>query len=517
MTTNVLGISIVLDRLKPDSEVGWNRPVRGFNRSEQGEWAREIDRLREAEAWADADLERTSEVRNAFSELPLLDRVVTMLAASSDLDDAALFATKRFAYWALRIVDRTEDLLPASSSPRGRGEDLRSLLAAIHPERDPSPRFRLSSDLLPDLGTARKTHKKARTAHKTARKALEDEIVEALGGRFDLRGFYEPVPSRRATELEEAGLQLIDGRWRPASRDLDAAIEALDVAEVEVWRLEDELRTTLTEVVSRHIDQLVELEADLAELDNRLASVRLKDAIRGCWPEQAETFELEAGRDPRLEVRLGEDIQPIDVRIESGATIVTGPNMGGKSALLRLVGLVQWLAQHTLPIPAARAAVPMYDGLVYIGSEADDVVSLDGLSSFGREVRRLVENRDGADAPTLWLLDEFGRGTHPQDGASLAIDVVNDLVIQGHTVVAATHFPELAQTPGASHLRIRGLTDSKALEASIRAAEDATELREALQNGMDYRPDVVHTDDVPRDARIVARALGLTFSETVDG
>ena len=85
------------------------------------------------------------------------------------------------------------------------------------------------------------------------------------------------------------------------------------------------------------------------------------------------------------------------------------------------------------------------------------------MLAFGREVRRVVELRR-AQAPMLWLLDEFARGTHPEEGAVLAEELLEARQRAGDLVVAATHFPQLARSDAFEHLQITGISHPEALD-----------------------------------------------------
>jgi 5-formyltetrahydrofolate cyclo-ligase len=189
--------------------------------------------------------------------------------------------------------------------------------------------------------------------------------------------------------------------------------------------------------------------------------------------------------------------------------------MGGKSKALVLVGLCQWCAQHALPVPAEAFDFKPLHHLVYVGSEQPqqtDEFQGSGLSAFAREIRRIVRGLDHS-APTGWLLDEIGRGTHPGDGADLLIDLLARLADDGHRALAASHFPALAALEDVQHLQIRGLSPDVDL---ARIFDDATDIDRALRRALDHQPHEVATGSVPRDARRVAGALGLEIPRLSD-
>ncbi|RVU46804.1 hypothetical protein EA187_06625 [Lujinxingia sediminis] len=518
-TLEVVGARDMLGRLRPLSEAGRARAVRVhiYRGDEAALWDAEVARLRTLDLWHQDHPEVQRPIDDALRELPALERPLRRLHLGEALRDAELFEVKRFLYHALAILEAAAgaDGLPATGEPGC--EVLRETMGAMHPESQPSARFHLSDQLDGELAGARKAHRRAGRELRKVRDVAEAQICERWGGRFDVRGRYRP---EAGVNLDDQRLAYQGGAWQlvdeavvEAEADLVRAGEAVDVCE-------QRLRIRLSDLL-RHVLPLLEGTLDaLARFDEGLARVRLREAIGGCWPERAErtALHLVQGRDPRQVERIGDEVQPIDVSLDAVVTVVLGPNMGGKSALLKLVGLSQFCAQAALPVPAERCTFGMMEALIYVGSEEGGAAEEEGLSSFGREVRRLVAHWEGA-GPRLWLLDEPGRGTHPAEGARFARAVIEARERAGDRVVAATHFPEIAAADHVARLRIRGLQVSdEALRLAL-AAEDAPQERDverltsALRALMDYRPEPSLATDVPRDAWRVARALGLDLSD----
>ncbi len=135
---------------------------------------------------------------------------------------------------------------------------------------------------------------------------------------------------------------------------------------------------------------------------------------------------------------------PIDIELRAGqkALVISGGNAGGKTVCLKTLGLAALMGMSALPVPAGKGSrLPFWSALhPFIGDEQ----SLeDHVSTFTAQITNLSGVLSRAGSSSLVLLDEFGAGTDPAQGAALAQAVVDVLMEQGAYVVAATHFPAL--------------------------------------------------------------------------
>ncbi len=514
-TRRVLGVRALLERATPDSEHArqqWSSPslLSSYEAVEALQ-----SRTIAVEKWARHTSEKDHDrVRRQLAQMPLdIGRVLTKLELCEPLGETELFVLKRLLYHALRLCELAAPALATERPVPETLERLQMLLHTLHPEPEPTPRFHLSDALSRELADARKALTRARRLFMSRRKELlELKKQDYPGARFDLEGDAS-LPQHLATRAAtDPGLTPHAGMWRLKDPDLDAHRKLVAAEQDLVEQLESSLRQRLSLALSQHAAWLAELYAHITNLDLQLTRIRLRQSIRGCWPRAQDSPQvvLEAGRDPAID-----EAQPIDFDMDARPAIITGPNMGGKSSLLRSIGLCQWCVQHGLPAPANAFVAPLLHSMVYVGSDEvpEATSSREGLSSFGREVRRIVEARAASKPVTLWLFDEVGRGTHPEDGAALAAELITQCVERGDRVLFATHFPALAELDGVHRWRIAGLTDRARLEMLAEASDfqggDALEL--ALREAMDYRPVRWERtgDAVPRDARLIARLLGL--------
>ncbi|MCH4207097.1 MAG: endonuclease MutS2 [Solobacterium sp.] len=121
--------------------------------------------------------------------------------------------------------------------------------------------------------------------------------------------------------------------------------------------------------------------------------------------------------------------------------LITGPNTGGKTVSLKIIGLFTLMTYSGMPVPAESAEIPYFDH-VYADIGDDQSVAA-SLSSFSAHVQKLAKVTQHATGDSLALLDEIGSGTDPREGEALAIAVLNELRERGCVTVATTHYSRL--------------------------------------------------------------------------
>ncbi|GAB4213768.1 MAG: endonuclease MutS2 [Sandaracinaceae bacterium] len=218
----------------------------------------------------------------------------------------------------------------------------------------------------------------------------------------------------------------------------------LTLAIAEMEREEQRILAQLSDLVRERAPELsAALDAlDLADL--RDASARLADDLRAWPPEIVDEarIDLRNGRHPLL-VLDGVAVVANDVAIEAGrALVLSGPNAGGKTVALKLLGMVALMARAGLPTPAAEGArVGFFEAVL---SDVGDEQSMQkNLSTFSAHVRSVARILDLAGARSLVLLDEVATGTDPGEGAALACAIVDALCRRGAAVAVTTHYEPL--------------------------------------------------------------------------
>lgn len=226
---------------------------------------------------------------------------------------------------------------------------------------------------------------------------------------------------------------------------------------------EEERRRILLELIAEARAAMPALRdhADfLSDLDLLQASVRLGQRCDGHLPEigPRHGLRLLAARHPLLDPCLAElraealgqaghsgDIVPLEIELsfDRRILVVTGPNAGGKTVALKTTGLLSLAAQCGLPVPAAPGSrVPFLRKLVATVGDEQDLLA--DRSTFSGRLLRLKEAWEAAGPDSLILVDELGSGTDPEEGAALAVALLEGLLEKGSLSVITTHLAQLA-------------------------------------------------------------------------
>jgi DNA mismatch repair protein MutS2 len=229
----------------------------------------------------------------------------------------------------------------------------------------------------------------------------------------------------------------------------------LKMAEAELEREEWRILAALCERVREHIHAVYAAVDTLEKLDQRNAAARFGRDLTGVVPEldDGPRIELKRARHPVL--ALSETtVVPNDVALQSGEGIViSGPNAGGKTVLLKLLGLSALMARYGLPVLAEEGSrVGFFSSVLTDVGDAQSTTN--NLSTFSAHVRNLASILAAAKRDTMVLLDEVATGTDPQEGGALACAVVDQLCKQGAALAVTTHYEPLkAHALHAPHLR----------------------------------------------------------------
>ena len=221
-------------------------------------------------------------------------------------------------------------------------------------------------------------------------------------------------------------------------------------AEEKIYAIEKQLYEDLVRRIQKDIASIQTNCRIIARLDTLAGFAQLARDNRYCRPEMTKdlSLDIKAGRHPVIETLMppGEEYIPNDVHLDEKKQqimILTGPNMAGKSALLRQTALIVLLAQIGSFVPAESARIGWFDK-IFTRVGASDNISR-GESTFMVEMLETSMILHNLSARSLVLLDEIGRGTSTYDGMSIARAIVEYIHEYGHgaKTLFATHYHEL--------------------------------------------------------------------------
>lgn len=273
-----------------------------------------------------------------------------------------------------------------------------------------------------------------------AAKMLSDSIITIRNDRFvipvkaEYRGHYGGVVHDQSSSGQTLYIE-------PDSVvQANNEIHSLKSKEkVEIDRILGEL-SLLVQEVAHEIFIMIQV---LGQIDVILAKAKYGQANKCSKPKMNDQgyIKLTAARHPFLdrETAVANDIE---FGKEYTAVVITGPNTGGKTVTLKTVGLCTLMAQSGIPVPALDGSqLAVFKQLF---ADIGDEQSIEqSLSTFSSHMVNIVDILKKFDDESLVLFDELGAGTDPQEGAALAISILDEVHGHGARVMATTHYPEL--------------------------------------------------------------------------
>jgi DNA mismatch repair protein MutS2 len=364
------------------------------------------------------------------------------------LDVASLLETSAWLRGQFREEGAKFPLLNAAAGGVG---DFREALAAIR--RSVLPNGDISDDASPNLRRIRLSMVQTREAiQKTLKQILRSRNAEPDEDYVTLRNERYVIPVRAETRRSTPGV--VHGASGTGQTVFLEPFETVEPNNQLVQLAEDEaaeiLRVLreLTERLQAVRPALLAAAETIALLDGVFARGRFARDFDAALPEFSENGELrlEAARHPVLEDKLKRENRAIvamnlSLDRQERLLLISGPNTGGKTVALKTTGLAALAAQSGIPVAAQRAVLPLFDQvLVDIGDEQS--IAAD-LSTFSAHMLNLKSILATATAESLVLADEMGTGTAPEEGAALAVALLEEFRAKGCLALATTHHDRL--------------------------------------------------------------------------
>ena len=329
-----------------------------------------------------------------------------------------------------------------------------------------------------------------------------------------IRGFYIPDSATpRLREIRQAKKQLEEQLFHAQT---DAEKENLRMQRTRLCAEEDSEETKVRRAMGAALaplaDGLLEDAETLGRLDFIIQKALFAVRYGGILPEITDgELELTDMVNPELCDLLeqkGRRFVPVSIALTRGATVITGANMGGKSVAMKTVALNVLLLQAGFLVCAKRARMPLFHSVKMLFDDLQSIQS--GLSGFGSEIvefqKALSEVEEGY---SLFLLDEFARGTNPDEGARIVQAVTRYLNDVDAISLLTTHYDKVAEFAHA-HYQIIGLRDVDPEEIRRELAASGEDGVAVIARHMNYGLYRVEgASDCPRDALNICRMLSL--------
>ena len=412
--------------------------------------------------WVECELTRVSETkaflkaRSTWSSpeipdcLPLLERLAV---EGSVLDGVELYALGVSLVSGGQLVEA----LDAESFVA-----LGFIRARLHTDQDLETRIARTTDdsgeildtASPDLRRIRKQLRGSRNKIVRKLEAFVADLpkrVQVADASVGVRHGRYVVPVRREGKKDVGGIVHDESHTGatlfvepPMAIELTNELRALEREETrEIHRILSEITQTLRPL---HPLLTASWEA-LVDFDSLAARARAASDWGACRPAlsgESEGWTIVRGRHPLLLANSDDPVVPFDLSLESGEriVIVSGPNTGGKSVLLKAVGLIVSLTQSGVVPPVGEGTrLPIFDSI--FADIGDEQSIAESLSTFSAHLTVWKEVVERAGKGSLVLLDEMGTGTDPAEGAALSRALIEHLSERGATAVVTSHLGAL--------------------------------------------------------------------------
>lgn len=431
-----------------------------------------------------------------------------------------LFELKSFLYHYLALKTFLEKHKLQSLHPL---PELSGLFRLLDPENNGLPLFRLSPAYSPKLhkldeerlSCAHKLHEIRFADLEKAKKTLK---LPTLKEDFILSRNQEAriqlLLNSKYYVISAESLANISFRLADSSTALKLK-NKLNKLQQDIHSEEQVILQQLTQAIQNQLPELKQARSSTIDLvwDYMLAAYGEK--YKCCIPavydpqHQFQGIRLKAAVNLPLKLVLEAQqrhFQALDLDFEQPISLITGPNMGGKSTVLKTLALFCACAARGIPVPANMALLPVFRH-IYYNHESEE--HSETLSSFGREVVSFNEALQHGDS-TLFLLDEFAKGTNPEEGEALSLATLKYLQGMNYTLIAATHFSAPAKLKGITHYSIRGIGEKDFTRLESLPVENLKDRLKLLSEAMDYAlVKLPEGKQPPQCAMQIASLLGL--------
>jgi DNA mismatch repair protein MutS2 len=387
----------------------------------------------------------------------------TVLAPGELLDAASLLNT---AAWLKTHFREARESFPGLSARAESLADFRQIASVIR--KTVLPDGTISDDASPELRRIRGTLARTRDSiQKSLREIQRSRGAEAGEDYVTLRNDRYVIPVRAADRQHSSVKNaIVHGASATGQTVYVEPLAAIEFNNKLVQLAEDEsveiarILSAISDMLRANAPALRHAADTIAELDSLFARGRYGRQFDCALPVFASNdartqMKLDAARHPVLEAALRRDggrVVPMSLAMGGDETVlvISGPNTGGKTVALKTVGLVVFAAQSGIPVTAQSVELPIFDQvLADIGDEQSISANLSTFSAHMLNLRGMLA---AVTQNSLVLVDELGTGTAPEEGAALAVALLEEFRTRHCLTLATTHHDRLkayaSTTPG---------------------------------------------------------------------
>lgn len=308
----------------------------------------------------------------------------------------------------------------------------------------------LADDASPELSRIRKKINQASAKirenlekmirSKSTQKYLQEAIITVRDGRF-------VVPVKTENKSDVPGLiHATSGSGSTIFVEPISVVEANNDIQILIGEEKDEINRIIAELSSLCADFKEQFFSNLNAiklLDLYFSKANLAAKMNAIPPIISDNgvIHLKKARHPLIDK---EKVVPIDFSMgnDKHVVVITGPNTGGKTVILKTVGLLTLMTMCGLLIPVSDGSkISIFNKILVDIGDSQSIEQ--NLSTFSSHINKVVDIIKTADNKSLVLLDELGSGTDPVEGAALAVSIINKLKENGAEIVTTTHYQEL--------------------------------------------------------------------------
>jgi DNA mismatch repair ATPase MutS len=452
------------------------------------------------------------ELRNNFKKLKNLENTFTRIEESKTLTTTEFFEIKNFVFTIKDIMEILEKL-KLNLEEKYKLYQVKELEKLLDPDGCCIKSFYIYDVYSKKLCDIRNNIKKISIEKQLEYKLLLENIKSDYNVKIMRNGdaiidkeeiyLIETIRNDSRMYYKSETFMNVTFTIKPNAK-LESINEEIEELKLLEENETEKIRKEMSKKMKIYLDYLLDMNKKIGYLDILIAKSYFSLGFKGIKPilTEEEVINITDGRHIVVEENLKQNdgkYMSISINLKNGVSLITGANMGGKTVSLKMVGLLLYIAQLGLFVPAKEFVFKPVDFIMTSIGDAQNINN--GLSTFGAEVETIKEAIMLNEMYGLLLIDELASGTNPKEGFALSKAIINYFKEGNGITIISTHFDGLVDID-INHFQVKGL---KKIDGNIDFKN--------MEQYMDYRLIEVSTfKEVPKDAINISKLMGLDRS-----